>query len=277
MHLMYHFGTMVRRMLEIASIFAEIFFYMKQSDVPVEHLDDGLKFLPGVSIDCVIFGFHDRQLKVLLIRFRNTNLWALPGGYIHTEEDMDEAASRILEERTAVKNIYLEQFYTFGQRERVDINVQRKIVEAVGRRLLPTHWTTKRFVSVGYYALVDFMEVMPTPDITSDECAWHGLDDMPDLVFDHSFIVQKALEMLPLRLGSNLVSSNLLPETFTMQELQSLYETIMGKKMLRANFQRKMLNLGVLKRVEKKFSGRAHKAPYLYRFDLKKGGKAFFP
>lgn len=249
---------------------------MKHPDIPIDHLDSSQMFLPSVSIDCVIFGFHDRQLKVLLVRFRNTDLWALPGGYIRLEEDMDEAAIRILGERTAVKDIYLEQFYTFGQRERVDKRVQQKIVEATGRRFSPDHWTTKRFVSVGYYALVDFSEVTPTPDVTSDECAWYGLDEMPDLVFDHTFIVQKALEMLQLRLGNNLVSSNLLPETFTMQELQSLYETILGKKMVRANFQRKMLNLGILERVEKKFSGRAHKAPYLYRFDVKKG-EGIFP
>ena len=243
---------------------------MEYLNVPIDHLDSSQKFLPSVSIDCVIFGFHDRQLKVLLVRFRNTNLWALPGGYIRMDEDMDEAASRILEERTAVKDIYLEQFYTFGQRERVEKAVQQEIVEAVGRRFSPDHWTTKRFVSVGYYALTDFSKVMPTPDATSDECSWHSLEEMPELVFDQSFIVQKALEMLPLRLRSNLISSNLLPETFTMQELQSLYETILGKKMIRANFQRKMLNLGILKRVDKKFSGRAHKAPYLYCFDVKK-------
>lgn len=248
---------------------------MRHLEVPVDHLDSSNKFLQSVSIDCVIFGFHDRQLKVLLVRFRNTDLWALPGGYIRLDEDMDEAASRILEERTAVKDIYLEQFYTFGQRERVDKAVQRTIVESVGKRFSPDHWTTRRFVSVGYYALVDFSEVTPTPDATSDECCWYSLDEMPPLVFDHTYIVQKALEILPLRLNSNLVSSNLLPETFTMQELQSLYETILGKKMLRGNFQRKMLSLGILERVEKKFSGRAHKAPYLYRFDVKKANGFF--
>lgn len=243
---------------------------MQQLEAPIDHLDSSHVFLPSVSIDCVIFGFHDRQLKVLLVRFKNTRLWALPGGYIQQEEDMDEAASRILEERTAVKDIYLEQFYTFGQRKRVEIEVQREIVESLGRRFSPDHWTTKRFVSVGYFALVDFSEVIPTPDITSDECAWFSLDEVPSLVFDHTYIVQKALEILPHRLSSNLVSSNLLPETFTMQELQCLYETVLGKKMLRGNFQRKMLNLGILERVDKKFSGRAHKAPYLYRFDVKK-------
>lgn len=248
---------------------------MEQKKAYPEHLDEQRKFLPNVSIDCVIFGFHDGQLKVLLIRFRNTALWALPGGYIHLNEDIDEAAIRILEERTGVKDVYLEQFFTFGQQKRVDKEVQRQIVEALGKTFSPGHWTTRRFVSVGYYALVDFSEVVLAPDASSDVCVWCGIEDMPELVFDHSFIVQKALGTLRLRLSNNLIGSNLLPETFTMQELQSLYETILGKKLLRANFQRKMLGLGILERVEKKFSGRAHKAPYLYRFDTKKG-QGFF-
>ena len=88
------------------------------------------------------------------------------------------------------------------------------------------------------------------------------------MIFDHADILQKALTTLQSRLDYKLVVSNLLPDTFTMAELQSLYETILGKKLLRTNFQRKMLGLEILERVEKRFSGRAHKAPYLYRFDL---------
>lgn len=240
---------------------------MEYRHAHLEHLEERYKFLPSVSVDCVIFGFHDGQLKVLLVKFLNTDFWALPGGYVRLDEDMDEAANRILEERTAVRNVYLEQFYAFGQRERVQRPVQEKIVGALGLTLTPGHWITKRFVSVGYYALVDFTKVTPTPDATSDVCEWFGLDEMPELVFDHSYIGQKALETLRLRLNNHLIGHNLLPEMFTMQELQSLYETVLGKKFQRANFQRKMLSMGILERVEKKFSGRAHKAPYLYRFN----------
>lgn len=246
---------------------------MKHQSAYLEHLEERYQFLPSVSVDCVIFGFHDGQLRVLLVKFFNTDFWALPGGYVRLEEDVDEAATRILKERTAVRDVYLEQFYTFGQCERVQRVVQEKIVSALGLTLAPGHWITKRFVSVGYYALVDFTKVTPTPDATVDVCEWFGLEEMPELVFDHSYIVQKALETLRTRLNNNLVGSNLLPETFTMQELQSLYETILGKTFVRANFQRKMLSLGILERVDKKFSGRAHKAPYLYRFneDIKNG------
>lgn len=246
---------------------------MKHRSAHLEHLEERHQFLPSVSIDCVIFGFHDGQLKVLLVKFFNTDFWALPGGYVRLDEDIEEAATRILEERTAVRDVYLEQFYTFGQRERVQKAVQEKIVGALGLSLAPEHWITKRFVSVGYYALVDFTKVTPTPDATADVCEWFGLDEMPQLVFDHSYIVQKALQTLRLRLSDTLIGHNLLPDTFTMQELQSLYEAILSKKFQRANFQRKILSMGILERVEKKFSGRAHKAPYLYRFneDIKSG------
>ncbi|MBV6443195.1 MAG: NUDIX domain-containing protein [Haliscomenobacteraceae bacterium CHB4] len=248
---------------------------MEHREAHLEHLEEDQRFLPSVSIDCVIFGFHDNQLKVLLVRFRNTSLWALPGGYIYLSEDMDSAANRILEERTALKGVYLEQFYAFGQRERVDQSVQRAIAEAINKSISSDHWISKRFITVGYYALVDFLKAIPTPDGSSDICDWCSLDALPPLVFDHAVIVQKALEMLRLRLNNNLIGSNLLPETFTMQELQSLYETILGEKLLRTNFHRKMLSLGILERVEKKFSGRAHKAPYLYRFKEQKEERLF--
>ena len=244
---------------------------MRRQDTFTEPAYEPDKFLPSVSIDCVIFGFHDDQVKVLLINFKNTSIWALPGGYIHLDEDMDEAASRILRERTSVQNIFLEQFHAFGQRERVCRELQETIFDALGIPLSPDAWISQRFVSVGYYALVDFSKVIPNPDEHLEVCTWFGLDELPPLAFDHSQIVQKALSTLQSRLDHNLVGLNLLPDTFTMAELQSLYETILGKKLLRANFQRKMLGLEILERVEKRFSGRAHKAPYLYRFDLSKG------
>ncbi len=239
---------------------------MRREDNFIEPAEEPDKFLPSVSIDCVIFGFHDEQIKVLLINFKHTDIWALPGGYIRMEEDMDQAASRILRERTSVENIFLEQFYAFGQRERVCRDLQQRIFDALGIPLSPSAWISRRFVSVGYYALVDFSKVIPNPDQHLEICSWFGFDELPVLAFDHSDIVRKALATLRVQLDHNLLGLNLLPDTFTMAELQSLYETILGKKLLRANFQRKMLGLEILERVEKRFSGRAHKAPYLYRF-----------
>ncbi len=241
---------------------------MRPEETFTEPATEPDKFLPSVSIDCVIFGFHDQQIKVLLINFKNTDIWALPGGYIRLEENMDEAATRILRERASVEDIYLEQFYTFGHRERVCRDLQQRIFDALNIPLSPDAWISQRFVSVGYYALVDFSKVIPNPDEHLQVCTWFGFDELPPLAFDHSEIVQKALSTLQARLDHNIVGLNLLPDTFTMAELQSLYETILGKKLLRTNFQRKMLGMEILERVEKRFSGRAHKAPYLYRFNL---------
>jgi hypothetical protein len=136
-----------------------------------------------------------------------------------------------------------------------------------GFELEVEHWLLQRFISIGYYALVDFSKVQPTPDIFSDLGDWYDIHQIPALILDHNMIIDKALETLRLMLDHKLVGFNLLSETFTMNELQSLYETILDKKLLRANFQRKMLSLGILERVKKKFSGKAHKPPYVYRIN----------
>lgn len=241
---------------------------MQRESTYREALNDSDNFLPSISVDCVIFGFHDAQLKVLLINFKNTDIWAVPGGYVLLQEDMDDAARRVLWERTSVQDIFLEQFYAFGKRDRVCKEMQEEIFSGLGIPLAADAWVSRRFISVGYYALVDFSKVIPNPDDHLNECGWFRLDELPKMIFDHADILQKALTTLQSRLDYKLVVSNLLPETFTMSELQSLYETILGKKLLRTNFQRKMLGLEILERVEKRFSGRAHKAPYLYRFDM---------
>lgn len=227
---------------------------------------DGSGLLPGLAIDTVIFGFHQNQLKILLLEYKNTGLFALPGGFIREEEDLNDAASRTLVERTGLKDIYLDQFYVFGDRDRQNAETLRAIMVGKGMPIIEDHWLLRRFVSVGYYALIDFTRAVPIPDSLSDSCDWYDLDSLPSLILDHSLIVEKALETLRVNLDHKLIGFNLLPETFTMGDLQSLYETILGQKLHRTNFQRKMLNLGILERLDKKWTGGAHKAPYLYRF-----------
>lgn len=222
--------------------------------------------LPSVSIDCTILGFHDNQLKILLLRFKNTNSFALPGGFIDLNEDLQESAQRILKERTGLDNIYLEQFYVFGDKNRRDDKLQKKLMAASGLLLGDDHFLLKRFISIGYFALVDFTKTIPTPDFLSDSCEWYDIDKVPELIFDHNEMVKKALNHLRLGLDEKLIGFNLLPETFTMNELQSVYETILGEKIVRSNFQRKILGLDILQRIEKKMTGAANKAPYLYRF-----------
>lgn len=231
-----------------------------------EPIADGRRYLPGLSIDPVIFGFHENQLKILLLRFRQTNAFALPGGFIDETENLDEAAGRILAERTGLRDIYLDQFHVFGDRNRRDPSVQKTLLRGSGIHLTDDHWLMRRFVSIGYYALIDFTKATPTPDALSDSCAWHDLDHLPPLIFDHALIVQKALATLRAQLDEKLIGFALLPDVFTMADLQRLYETIGGRPLLRANFQRKMLGLGMLERLDKKWGGGAHKAPYLYRF-----------
>jgi 8-oxo-dGTP diphosphatase len=243
---------------------------MTLMDIDIEkalhYLQSGDKYLPNLSLDCVIFGFHHNQLKVLLLKFKNLDFWALPGGHILKDEDIEVAALRVLAERTGLTNIFLEQFSVFGNLHREVKSFMHKVLEINQLQAPLDCWLFQRFVSIGYYALVDFSKVNPQPDTFSEVCDWVSLADLPELAFDHSEIIQKALETLRASLDKKLVGFNLLPTTFTMSELHKLYETILGTPLRRNNFQRKMLSLGILERLEKKFTGAANKAPYLYKF-----------
>lgn len=224
-------------------------------------------FLKHISLDCVVFGFHDNQLKVLLIRRKFTKEWALPGGFVREDESIEIAATRVLQERTGLDNIFLKQFKVFSEPERSKRNPT--VQDLADSGVSPYHeWFNQRFISVGFYALVDFSKVEPTPDSISDLCAWKNLDEVDSLILDHNQILNKALETLRLQLNYQPLGYNLLPEKFTMPELQKLYETILDKELDRRNFQRKMLSYGILTRLEERKIGGAHKAPFLYEFNL---------
>jgi 8-oxo-dGTP diphosphatase len=231
-------------------------------------------FQPGLSIDSVIFGFHDNELKVLLTKLKRMDYWTLAGGFVYKDEHVDDAAIRILRERTGVSNIFLKQYYVFGDPKRSDRKFHVKRMNDTGWAFKKDYWLLQRFVTVGYYALVDFSKVNPTADYMSDACEWHDIHDLPSLIMDHQNILDKALEVVRTQLKYQPVGYNLLPRKFTMPELQKLYETILDRKLDRRNFQRKMLGYGILKRLEKRRQGGAHKAPYLYSFDLKKYHRA---
>lgn len=238
----------------------------KNEPVENETRATGTDFMHGLAIDAVIFGFHDQQLKVLLMRYNKTGVVALPGGFIHKTENLNDAANRIVSERTGLKDIYLEQFYVFGDYGRSDPQPMKDILTANNIQHDDSHWLLQRFISIGYYALVDFTKVIPKPDTIFDSCAWYDLTNVPKLMQDHNLIIRKALESLQADLDNKLIAFNLMQEEFTLGDLQILYETILDKKLLRPAFQRKMLSLGILERVAKKWTGAAHKAPYLYRF-----------
>jgi hypothetical protein len=226
-----------------------------------------LDYLPHIAYDSVIFGFTGDELKILIMEYHNTKLFALPGGFVKPDENLDDAVRRGLQERTGLANIYLEQFYTFGSIDRFKPEVMRTIVKANGYDPEgELHWLLDRFISVGYYALINYKDVVPRPDALSDSCEWYPLKKLPKLIFDHTDIVARAVHTLRENIDRKLVGMNLLPERFTMKELQHVYEAILGMKLRRTSFQRKMLAADVLKRHEKRFSGKAHKAPYVYSF-----------
>ena len=225
-------------------------------------------FLRHIAYDSVIFGFSGEKLKILITKYHNTGLYALPGGFMQRDENLNDAVRRGLKERTGLENIYLEQFYTFGDVARYKPEIMQTILDANGHNTEPYQWMLDRFISVAYYALINYNDVVPTPDALSDSCDWYDMDELPNLMLDHAEIVAKALQTLRDNLERKLVGTNLLPPLFTLTELQKVYEAILGEKLHRGTFQRKILGLGLLQRHEKQFSGKAHKAPFLYSFGL---------
>ncbi len=227
-------------------------------------------YLPHLSIDNVIFGFHGNELKVLLLEWKENNRWCLPGGFILKDEHIEDAAVRVLRSRTGLKNIHLKQFYTFGDplRERGKHGISKP-------KWLKKHsWFMERFISIGYWALVEFSKVIPKPDEFSASCEWWDIDKVPSLILDHNEILARALQSLRTNINDYPVGKDLLPRKFTMPELQRLYETILGKTLDRRNFQKKILAMDILEKLDERKTGGAHKAPFLYRFNQRKYEKA---
>lgn len=231
-------------------------------------------YIQQVSIDCVIFGYHDRQLKVLIpkVQFKG-DFWCLPSGFVYQTEDTDEAARRILYDRTKLTDIYLEQFQVMGKADRNSRAFLDRLIELNPEKLDEKQqkpqeydWFTQRVIAIGYYALVDFNRVILQKHDIDESIEWYDIKSLPPMIMDHTEIVAKALETLRTNLDQKLIAFNLLPETFTMKEVQELYETIFEKTFAQNNFPKRILELNVLERLEKKFTGAANKAPYLYRF-----------
>ena len=240
----------------------------------LDHFKNGHKrFLRNISVDCIIFGFHDNELKVLLLEARYAGAWALPGGFILKEEHMDDAAKRILKLRTGLDDIFLQQFHVFSEPERSTKKMNKQFLKNSGVDLEES-WMFERFITVAYSALVDFSKTVPVADNFSTDCRWFAIHELPEMILDHRNILNKALENLRMQLNYHPVGYNLLAEKFTMPELQKLYETILDRKLDRRNFQRKITGTGILKRLNETKKGVAHKAPYYYKFDLRKYQKA---
>ncbi|QJX48087.1 NUDIX hydrolase [Hymenobacter taeanensis] len=236
-------------------------------------------YLPHLSIDCVIFGYHAHQLKILLIRHHGHEKWSLPGGYIARNETLTQSAHRILAEKTQLSNLFLQQFYVFGdsatRMNRIETHDTHNTTYAkVGVALGENHWLSERTLSIGYYALVDYLNVVVTPDLLVDAYCWQEVTDVPALDFDHNEIVQKALMTLRAQLYQQPIGYNLLAEKFTLPEIHALYEAILGRQFDRRNFRKKLLTLGLIRQLEERRKIGPHRSPYLYEFDPENYQKA---
>ncbi len=223
----------------------------------------------NTSVDCVIFTIQDETLKALLTRFANKIGWMLPGGFIAKYENSDSAAKRILQERTGIDNIYMQQFKIFSDPDRFSFEELFNISDIKkNKHKLPK--LPERVFSIGYFALVNYEQTKVTGGMYKEESNWLDIKNLPQLAFDHNEIISEAAKALRKEIHFKPIGYNLLPEKFTMPELQKLYEIILDRKLDRSSFQRKMLNWDIYERQKERKEGVAHKRPFLYKFDLTK-------
>ncbi|PAU95870.1 DNA mismatch repair protein MutT [Aliifodinibius salipaludis] len=201
-----------------------------------------------VALDCIIFGFDRNGLKLLLIKrdFEpEKGSWSLMGGFLNRDESLEDAADRILHKLTGLENVYLEQLYGFGE-------VDRDPVE--------------RTVSIAYYALINIHE-HDKELMDKYSARWFPIDDLPDLIFDHNEMVEAAKSRLRYRASHEPVGFELLPEKFTMPELQILYEGIYETELDKRNFRRRILSMNILTKTDEKQKKYSKKGAYFYRFN----------
>jgi hypothetical protein len=218
-------------------------------------------------VDCVIFGFDFNQLNVLLVerllkdQQTGQNIiddWTLVGYHILDEEDFDTAAARILNKLSGLDHIYLEQFYAFGKVDRLD-NPKDQIWLTN-----QTEGFSKRIVTVGYFALIDNTSVTLT--LKERNVQWFPINDLPEIGFDHKEILDRALERLRAKLRSEPIGFELLPEKFTVSQLQKLYEAVLGTQFDRRNFRKKVMQMKYVVPLEEKQTAVRHKPAQLFIF-----------
>ncbi|MBL7818083.1 MAG: NUDIX hydrolase [Saprospiraceae bacterium] len=216
----------------------------------MESLDNFPK--PSVTVDNVIFGYHDNKISLLLLNRKEepfANTWTLPGGFLHIHESFEQAAKRILTTKTGVNDVFLEQLYTFDTPER----------DPRGRVL-----------SVAYYALVNPHKYEIMAGSAANDVQWFDWKALPKLGFDHDFIVQTAVNRLKTKVLWQPIGFELLDERFTMPELHALYETILEREFERRNFYKRIMELEILKKVDIRRDGSRKRPADLFEFDSKK-------
>lgn len=207
--------------------------------------------IEALSIDCLIFGFRNSELDILLVKHGegiSKGKWALPGGWIQYNEDVDDAANRILKSLTGVSNIYLEQLRSFGDVKR---------------------YPEKRVITIVYYALVNVDNYALHPGFTASDARWFNIHDVPRLPYDHNKILDAGFRHLKHKVRHEPVGFNLLPKKFTLHEIQRLYEAILETELDKPNFRRKLLKMNLLVPCHEKQKDVSHRAANLYCFDKK--------
>lgn len=203
-----------------------------------------------IAVDCIIFGYDllEKELKLLLSKrlFEPAKgRWSLAGGFVNSNESLDEAASRILRKLTGLDSVYMKQSYAFGETERDPGD---------------------RVISVTYYALITIRDI--NKDLaTQNSVSWCPLSRLPDLIFDHPLMVKRALQDLQSLIKIKPVGFELLPEKFTLVQLQDLYEAIYQKKVDKRNFRKKILSMGILEKLDEKERETSKKGAYYYKFN----------
>jgi len=221
---------------------------------------------PRVSTDCVIFGFDNSKLNLLLItrksnRSGENQRMALPGDLIYEDENLDQAANRVLLELTGLRDIYLQQVSAFGDPDRLNAVEDRDWLESVRDQ------PDARVITVAYFSLVNMKDYVPQASSFAESVRWVPLESVRGLAFDHDTILEAAKKRLRETLKNKPVGFNLLPEKFTLTELHQLYEAILDKPLDKRNFRRKMLKLNILTPLEEKQKGVPHKPSRYYTFN----------
>ena len=186
-----------------------------------------------MTTDIVVFTIDVNRLKVLLIRRADPphqDAWALPGGFLDINESIDQCATRELQEETGIKDIYLEQLYTFGE---------------------PLRDPRERVISVAYFALVPVDKHQPKAASDAKDVSWFDIDQLPELAFDHQDIIATAHERLVAKLGYSNIGFQLLPKTFTLSEVQTVYEILLNNPVDKRNFRKKILALDLIEETGK--------------------------
>ena len=203
---------------------------------------------PGVTVDLVIFTVNEDILKVMAVKRAEApfaGYWSLPGGFLQQGESLESAALRILEEKTGVRDVYLEQLYTFGK---------------------PDRDPRARVITVAYFALIPWQHLVTPQSRKVTDVAWQSTDRLSRFAFDHKDIINYAVQRLRAKAGYSNIVYGLLPEQFRLSDLQRMYEVILDKKLDKRNFRKRMMAAGLLQETGQKEVAGAHRPAMLYQF-----------